>query len=201
MTTQTKWQLDLAHSEISFKVKHLMISNVKGSFKVFDANIYTTDKDFTTAQIDVWIDVGSITTGDIQRDDHLKGPDFFNAANHKQIAFTSSTIGKANEAGIHELWGELTIKGITKNVDLQVEFGGIAIDPWGKEKAGFTVSGKIYRKDWELTWNKTTEIGGLLVGEEISILCEIELVNAGQKTQIMELKPAAGSVEINGSKK
>lgn len=190
MTNQTKWSLDQSHSEIDFKLRHLMISNVKGSFKTFDANIYTTDKDFTTAEIDLWIDVASITTGDEKRDEHLKQADFFDVEHHKQITFTSSTIEKAGPDGNHELWGELTIRGITKNVKLQVEFGGIINDPWGNEKAGFTVSGKINRKDWELTWNAALETGGLMVGEEITISCDIQLTNAGKKDLIMELEAA-----------
>ena len=120
LTTQTKWSLDQAHSEIAFKIRHLMITNIRGSFKTFDANIYTTDKDFTTAEIDLWIDASSINTGDAKRDEHLKGVDFFDTQNHKQITFTSSTIGKEDKDGNHELWGELTIKGITKNVKLIV---------------------------------------------------------------------------------
>lgn len=190
MTNQTKWSLDQSHSEIDFKVRHLMISNVKGSFKIFDANIYTTDKDFTTAEIDLWIDVASITTGDEKRDEHLKNIDFFDVEHHKQITFTSSTIEKADLGGNHELWGELTIRGITKNVKLNVEFGGIINDPWGNEKAGFTVTGKINRKDWELTWNAALETGGIMVGEEITISCEIQLTNTGKKDLIMELEAA-----------
>ncbi len=190
MTNQTKWSVDQAHSEIAFKVRHLMISHTKGTFKTFDASIYTTGKDFTTAQIDLWIDAASITTGDAKRDEHLIGTDFFDVKHHKQITFTSSTIGKADADGNHELWGELTMVGITKNVKLNVEFGGILKDPWGNEKAGFTVSGKINRTDWGLTWNSLMETGGFLVSEEVIISCEIELINVGEKDLIMELEPA-----------
>ena len=116
ITAETKWTIDHAHSEIAFKIKHLMIAHVKGTFKTFDASIYTMGKDFTTAEIDLWIDVDSIHTGDHKRDEHIKGQDFFDVQNHKQITFTSRTIGKADEAGNHELWGELTMKGITKNI-------------------------------------------------------------------------------------
>ncbi|MHB8259614.1 MAG: YceI family protein [Bacteroidia bacterium] len=188
---QTKWSMDLAHSEISFKVRHLMISNVKGTFKIFDASIYTNAKDFTTAEIDLWIDASSISTGDAKRDEHLKGADFFDVQNHKQITFTSSTIGKADAEGNHELWGELTMKGITKNVKLNAQFGGIMHDPWKNEKAGFTVSGKIKRSEWGLSWNTAVEAGGIMVGDEISILCEVELTNAGKKDLTMELASTA----------
>ncbi len=186
--TQTKWTIDLAHSEIAFKVRHLMIAHVKGAFKIFDANIYTTDKDFTTAEIDLWIDAASINTGDEKRDEHLKSADFFDVEHHKQITFTSSTMQQPGITGTQELWGELTIKGITKNVKLNVEFGGIIKDPWGNEKAGFAVTGKIKRSDWELTWNSTIEAGGLMVGDEITISCEVELVNAGKKDLAMVLE-------------
>lgn len=191
MSNEIKWSIDQSHSEITFKVRHLMIAHVKGAFKIFDASIYTTGKDFTTAQIDLFIDAASINTGDEKRDEHLKAVDFFDVQKHKEITFTSSTIQKADDSGNHELWGELTMVGITKNVKLNVEFGGIVTDPWGNEKAGFTVTGKIKRSDWELTWNTAIETGGLMVGDEITISCEVELVNAGQKDAVMEIEPVA----------
>jgi polyisoprenoid-binding protein YceI len=169
-----------------------MISYVKGSFKAFDASIYTDGKDFTTAEIDLWIDTASITTGDEKRDVHLKSVDFFDAEEHKQITFTSSTIGKANKDGVHELWGELTMLGITKNIKLEVEFGGVVKDPWGNEKAGFTVTGKINRSAWGLVWNAPIETGGLLVSDEVSISCEVELTNVSPTTLIMDLEPVPG---------
>jgi polyisoprenoid-binding protein YceI len=184
---QTKWTVDPAHSEISFKVKHLMISHVKGSFKTFDASIYTVGQDFSTVEVDLWIDASSITTGESKRDEHLIGPDFLDVANHKQITFTSSTMGKPDAKGVTELWGELTMVGITNNVKLDVAFGGLVKDPWGNEKAGFSVTGKINRKDWELAWNTLLETGGVMVGDEISISCELELVNSGQRDLTMEL--------------
>ena len=190
-TNQTKWSIDNAHSEIAFKVRHLMISHVKGTFKTFDASIYTNGKDFTTADIDLWIDVSSVTTGDEKRDGHLKGADFFDATNHKQITFVSSSIGKAGAKGNHELWGELTMMGITKNIQLNVEFGGIVKDPWGNERAGFTVAGKFNRSDWGLSWNSTMEMGGLMVSDEVVISCEIQVINAGQKDLTMQLDVAA----------
>ena len=189
VATKTKWTIDQAHSEIDFKVRHLMISNVKGSFKTFDASVYTNGKDFTTAEIDLWIDTTSINTGDAKRDEHLKSLDFFDAQNHKQIAFTYSTIGNPDQDGNHELWGELTMIGVTKNVKLNVQFGGIIKDPWGNEKAGFTVTGKINRSDWGLVWNATLENGGLMVSDEVTISCEIELINIGQNDLKMELEP------------
>jgi polyisoprenoid-binding protein YceI len=194
MTNQTKWSIDPVHSEISFKVKHLMITNVKGSFKKFDASIYTTEKDFTTTGIDLWIDAASITTGDTKRDDHLKGADFFDVQNHKQITFTSKTIGKRDLKGDQELWGELTMKGVTKNIKLRVRFGGIINDPWGNERAGFTVTGKINRNVWGLTWNAALEAGGLMVSEEVIISCEVELTNINQSAFTMELDPTTAKI-------
>jgi polyisoprenoid-binding protein YceI len=188
MTKETKWSIDQAHSTIEFKVRHLMISHVKGSFKVFDASIYTSDKDFTTAEIDLWIDAASITTGDAKRDEHLKSADFFDVENYKQITFTASTIAPSDDE-THDLWGELTIKGIKQNLKVTIEFGGIVTDPWGNEKAGFTITGKINRSDFGLTWNATLETGGFMISDEIYISCEIELLNIGKTNLTLELEP------------
>ena len=186
---RTKWSLDRAHSEIAFKVRHLMIAHVKGTFKTFDASIYTNDKNFTAVEIDLWIDAASITTGDAKRDEHLKSADFFDVQNYKRITFNSSAIEKADANGNHELWGELTMKGITRNIKLMVQFGGTVNDPWGNERAGFTVSGKINRNDWGLKWNKIIEAGGLMVSEDVIISCEVELTNANQKKLTPEAEP------------
>ncbi len=189
MADETKWSVDPAHSEIAFKIRHLMIANVKGKFKIFDASIYTSSNDFKTAVIDLWIDASSITTGDEGRDQHLRGSEFFDTENHKQITFTSNTIGVPDSTGNHELWGELTIKGITKNLKLNVQFGGIVIDPWGNQKAGFTINGKIKRSDWGLVWNTILETGGVMLGDEVIISCELELIDAGKRDLTIRLKP------------
>ena len=188
VTTQTRWSIDQAHCEIAFKVRHLMIAHVKGTFKIFDASIYTNSTDFLTTEVDLWIDPASISTGDSKRDEHLKSPEFFDVDKHKQITFTSSTIGKPGPDGTQELWGELTIIGITKNVKLNVLFGGMVKDPWGNEKAGFTISGKINRSDWGLVWNANIETGGVMVADEVMISCEIELINKGQEDMTMRLE-------------
>ena len=190
MTNRTKWSIDKTHSEIAFKVRHLMIANVKGVFKTFDASIYTSAKNFSAVEIDLWIDASSITTGDAKRDEHLKSADFFDVQNHKRIAFTSTAMEKADANGNHDLWGELTMKGITRNVKLTVQFGGIVNDPWGNERAGFTVTGKINRGDWRLKWNKVIEAGGLMISEEVTISCEVELTGANQKEFIQEPESA-----------
>lgn len=164
-----------------------MVAHVKGSFKTFEGSIYTTGKNFETAVVDLWIDVSSITTGDEKRDAHLIGSDFFDVQKHAQISFTSSMIGAANAAGKRELWGALTMKGITKNIQLEVVFGGIQQDPWGNEKAGFEVSGKINRSEWGLVWNTILETGGVMLSEEVTISADIELLNLGAKEMTMEL--------------
>lgn len=194
MKTKTNWSIDNIHSEIGFSVKHLMISNVKGAFKIFNATIVTESKDFTTAEIDLWIDTSSITTGDIKRDDHLRSADFFDVVNYKKITFNSSKIGKSESLGNFEMSGELTIKGITNHVTLNVQFGGIIIDPWGNEKAGLTITGKIIRSEWGLVWNTTMETGGILVGEEVNIFCEVELTNIGE---IEVVEESEASTEAN----
>jgi polyisoprenoid-binding protein YceI len=174
--TKIKWGIDPVHSEIGFKVKHLMITNVKGEFKEFDASIYTTGKDFMTSEIDFWLNPASVNTGDTKRDEHLRSADFFDVENHKQISFIGNTYEQVDGDGSYTLYGELTIKGIKKQVKLDVEFGGVMKDPWGNEKAGFTINGKINRKDWGLNWNATLEAGGVLVSDDIRISCEVQLI-------------------------
>lgn len=181
MTYKTKWSIDHAHSEIAFKVRHLMIAHVKGIFSTYNAHIYTSNNDFTTAKIDLWIDVDSINTGDKKRDVHLKSDEFFDIKNHKQIQFVSSSIKKTDVKDNYELRGMLSIKGFPQEVVLNVEFGGIAIDPWGNEKAGFLVTGTINKIAWGLGWNKPLTSGGFMLSEDVIISCEMELTNAGIK--------------------
>ncbi|MBO9703385.1 MAG: YceI family protein [Sporocytophaga sp.] len=163
-----KWILDPVHSEIGFKVKHLMINNVKGHFKSFASEVETSSDDFKGAKINFSADLSSIDTGNEQRDGHLKSADFFNAEKHPQLIFT----GKKFDGSTLE--GDLSIAGITKPVKLNVEFGGVAKDPWGNTKAGFTVTGKINRKDWGINWNATLETGGFLVSDEVAITAEVQ---------------------------
>jgi len=175
-SNKTKWGLDPAHSEIAFKVKHLMITNVKGVFKDFDASIFISGNDFVTSDINLKLNPASIDTGVPDRDVHLKSADFFDLDNHKQILFAGKSFDKTDDDGNYILHGDLTIKGITKPVKLDVEFGGVMKDPWGNEKAGYVLNGKINRKDWGLTWNAALEAGGLLVSDEVKINCEVQLV-------------------------
>jgi polyisoprenoid-binding protein YceI len=174
--TKTKWSIDPAHSEIAFKVKHLMITNVKGEFKEFYASVYTSGEDFMTSEIDFQIDPSSIDTGDTKRDEHLKSSDFFDVENFKQISFKGNKYEKADNERNYVLYGDLVIKGIKKQIKLDVEFGGVMKDPWGTEKAGFTVDGKISRKDWGLNWNAALEAGGVLVSDDVRISGEVQLV-------------------------
>jgi polyisoprenoid-binding protein YceI len=175
-TPKIKWAVDPSHSEIAFKVKHLMITNVKGSFKEFDASIYTSGEDFMTSEIDFNINPASIDTGDVKRDEHLKSSDFFDVENFKQISFKGNKYEKAGNSANYVLYGDLVIRGIKKPVKLDVEFSGVMKDPWGNEKAGFTVDGKINRKDWGLNWNAALEAGGVLVSDDVKISGEIQLV-------------------------
>jgi polyisoprenoid-binding protein YceI len=173
---KTKWGIDPSHSEVSFKVKHLMITNVKGVFKEFEATVFTQGDDFITSDISFHLNTSSIDTGVADRDAHLKSADFFDVENQKQISFSGKSLEKSGSHDNYKLAGDLTIKGVTNPVKLDVEFAGLMKDPWGNEKAGYTIEGKINRKDWGLNWNATLETGGLLVSDEVKISCEIQLV-------------------------
>lgn len=168
-----KWVADLTHSELFFKVKHLMISNVRGEFKNFRAEI--DGEDFRTASITAHIDSSSVFTNNDDRDKHLKSADFFDVENHQEITFVSKTL-KAVDDENYKLTGVLTIKGVSKEITLDVEFGGVNKDPWGNDKSGFSISGKINRKDWGLNWNSTLETGGVLVSDEVRINAEIQFL-------------------------
>ncbi|MFT3912408.1 MAG: YceI family protein [Ferruginibacter sp.] len=170
-----KWVIDPSHTEIGFKIKHLMISNIKGTFNEFEASIYTTGDNFMTAEVDCVINVASVDTNDAERDKHLRSADFFDAERFPQISFVNNTVENVDKDGSYELWGDLTIKGIAKRIKLDVEFGGVVKDPWGNEKAIFTINGKVNRKDWGLNWNAVLETGGILVGEDVRISCEVQL--------------------------
>ena len=175
MATRT-WAIDPTHSEVHFKIKHLMITNVTGSFDIFQASVATEDEDFSTAKVNFTADVNSISTGNEQRDEHLKSADFFDAAAYPQIKFTAIKAENVDNDGSYELHGDLTIRDITKNVKLSVEFGGVVKDPYGNTKAGFTINGKINRKDFGLTWSAVTEAGGVVVSDEVRIISEIQLI-------------------------
>ena len=171
-----KWVVDPTHSEVQFKVKHLMITNVTGSFEIFQVDATTEEEDFMKAKINFTADVNSISTGNEQRDAHLKSADFFDAANFPQLTFTATKYESVDNDGSYELYGDLTIRGTTKNIKLDVEFGGVVKDPYGNTKAGFTINGKIKRKEFGLHWDSVTEAGGVVVSDEVRIMCEIQLI-------------------------
>lgn len=173
METKAKWISDPAHSELMFRVKHMMITNVKGEFRKFNAEI--DGDDFTKSSVRVTIDASSIFTNDENRDAHLKSADFFDVENNKELVFEGNSFTKIDEE-TYKLKGLLTIKGVAKEVTLDVEYGGTNTDPWGNQKAGFSISGKINRKDWGLNWNAALETGGVLVSDEVRISAEVQFV-------------------------
>jgi len=169
------WKIDPMHSEVLFKVKHLMITTVTGYFRTINLDVETETEDFHTAKkIEFTADIDSIDTNNQQRDTHLKSTDFFNADEHAQLRFVGNKYeAKGDDAKLH---GDLTIRGVTKPITLNVEFGGIVVDPYGQTKAGFTVTGKVSRKEFGLTWSAVTEAGSVVVGDEIKIQAEIQLI-------------------------
>lgn len=171
----TKWTVDPTHSEIGFKVKHMMFTNVSGKFTKFDASATTQGDHFENASFDFSGEIDSVSTGNADRDGHLLSADFFDAAQFPKITFASTSFDKKNE-GEYTLNGNLSLHGVTKPVSLDVEFGGIAKDPWGNTKAGFTITGKINRKDFGLNWNSALETGGVLVGEEVKLAIELQFI-------------------------
>jgi polyisoprenoid-binding protein YceI len=188
-----KWKIDPAHSEIQFKVKHLMITTVTGYFKSFDLEVETETDDFNTAKrIEFTADIDSIDTNNAQRDTHLKSNDFFNGEQYPLLKF----VGNKYESNGDEatLYGNLTIREVTKPITLKVEFGGTVVDPWGQQKAGFTIDGKINRKEFNLMWDSVTEAGQVVVSNEIKIHAEVQLVKQAASVNTDEKTTAvAGS--------
>lgn len=172
----TKWTVDPAHSEIQFKVKHLMITTVTGYFQKFNLEVETEEEDFGNfSKLTFTADINSINTNNEQRDTHLRSADFFDAENHAELRFEGKSYEKVSDDEA-KVQGDLTIRGITKPVTVKVEFGGMVVDPYGQTKAGFTVDGKISRKEFGLTWSAVTEAGSVVVSDEIKLHCEIQLI-------------------------
>jgi polyisoprenoid-binding protein YceI len=171
----TKWVIDPTHSEIGFKVKHMMFTNVSGKFEKFDATATTEKDDFEGAIIEFSAEVASIFTGNTDRDNHLRSADFFDSEQHPKLSFQSSSMKKITDEA-YEIKGILSIRGNEKEVTLNAVYGGIMKDPWGNIKAGFEISGKINRKDWGLNWNAALEAGGVLVSEEVRLSIDVQLV-------------------------
>ncbi|MFL9830471.1 YceI family protein [Flavobacterium sp. ST-87] len=169
-----KWTIDPTHSEVGFKVKHMMFTNVSGKFDSYEASVTTEDDNLESAAIEFSADINSINTNNADRDNHLKSGDFFDAENHPKLTFKSTSVTKDGKD--YKLTGDLSIRGVSKPVTLATEFSGFMKDPWGNTKAGLNISGKINRKDWGLNWNSALETGGVLVGEEVRLNIEVQLI-------------------------
>jgi polyisoprenoid-binding protein YceI len=179
----SKWTFDPAHTVVSFSARHMMVMNVRGFFKQVTGTIWFDPSQPLAGKVEVEIDAASIDTNMADRDNHLKSPDFLDAANFPTLTFVSKHVEQTSDTeGV--ITGELTIRGVTHEVKLKTEFNGTATDPWGNEKAGFTATTKINREDWGLNWNVALETGGWLVGKEIRIDLEIEAAKV--KEQVAE---------------
>jgi polyisoprenoid-binding protein YceI len=169
----TKWIIDPTHSEVAFKVKHLVISTVTGYFRKFEGAAESTSEDFNGASVTFSLDVNSIDTNQSDRDQHLKSADFFDTASFPSIAFAGKLV---NQGGEYQLQGDLTLKGITQQVTLDVTYGGTVADPYGQTKAGFEIEGKLNRKDFGLTWSAITEAGSVVVSDQVRLQLSVQLV-------------------------
>ena len=163
-----KWNLDKTHSEVQFKVKHMVISTVTGDFSSFDAHAESEDENFKNAKFEFNADVDSISTKNPQRDEHLKSDDFFNSTEFPKLTF------KGNDFDGEKLNGEITLKGVTKPITLNADFGGVITDPYGNQRAGFEFTGQLNRKDFGLNWNGTLESGGLVVSDNVKLFVNLE---------------------------
>ncbi|SES83283.1 YceI family protein [Hymenobacter actinosclerus] len=171
----TKWALDPTHSEVQFKVKHLVISTVTGSFKQFEGEAETEGDSFEGAQVRFSAKIDSIDTNQEQRDEHLKSADFFDAATYPELTFVSTSFTKVG-GDDYKLTGDMTVHGVTQSVTLDVEYGGQAGDFYGNQKAGFDVTGKISRKDFGLVWSGITEAGSIVVGDEVKLVASLQFI-------------------------
>lgn len=177
LNAQSKWSVDKAHSKVQFSVTHLIISEVTGQFKSFDANVESSKDDFTNAKIEFSADVNSITTDNEGRDKHLKSDDFFNAEKFPKITFVGKSLKKVSGKK-YKLVGDFTIRDVTKQITLDVVYNGSVKDPWGNTKAGFKIKGEVNRFDYNLKWNTLMEAGGAVVGKTVSIVVDLELQKA-----------------------
>jgi polyisoprenoid-binding protein YceI len=173
MANTETWVIDPMHSEIQFKVKHLVISTVTGSFQKFDGKVETNGEGFDGGKVSFSADIDSISTNNTQRDEHLKSDDFFNAAQFPKLTFESTAFTKIDDEN-YRLVGNLTVRDVTKEVSLDVEFGGVADDFYGNTKSGFTLEGKLSRKEFGLQWNGVTEAGSVVVGDTIKLIASVQ---------------------------
>jgi len=171
------WTIDTAHSEIGFKVKHLVVSTASGKFTNFEGTVESTSDDFSDAKVSFSADIDSIHTGNEQRDGHLKSADFFDAEKYPKFTFVSKSIEKSGD-GEFKITGDLTMKGVTKSVTINAEFGGIEKSLYGQTVAGFEITAKINRQDFGLTWSAVTEAGGLVVANDVKLHANVELIKA-----------------------
>lgn len=172
-TTKTSWSVDLAHSEVLFKVRHMVISTVTGKFDKFSATVNSDQEDFDGAEVEMEAEIASISTNNTDRDNHLKSDDFFNVEKYPTMKLNNGKLSKFG--GDYKLTGMLTIRDITREITFDVDFNGVGKDPWGNKKAGFEISGKINRTDFGLNWNAALETGGVLVSEEVRLTAHIQL--------------------------
>lgn len=168
-----KWNLDPTHAEVQFKVRHMMVSTVTGHFKQFNATVETQGDDISTAKVHFTAEMASITTNNEQRDGHLLSGDFFDVVNHPQLTFEGEKLVKVDDEN-YKLTGTLTMRGVSKPITLDVEYGGMVQDPWGFTRTGFSLSGKLNRKDYGVSWSAVTEAGGLVVSDEVKIHANVE---------------------------
>lgn len=180
MTNSTTWVIDPMHSDVQFKIKHLVISTVTGSFRKFEGSAVTEGDDFTNAKVHFTLDVKSIDTNQTQRDEHLQNGDFFAADQYPKITFESTSFVKISSS-VYKMVGDLTLKGATKPVELTVEYGGSENNGHGVIKHGFEVTGIINRAEFGMTWNKLTDTGGLGLGEDIKLIANIQVAKLEQK--------------------
>ncbi|HZW77927.1 MAG TPA: YceI family protein [Flavobacteriaceae bacterium] len=170
MATMQHWKVDKSHSEIAFKVRHMMISTVSGNFTDFDASVQTDNDKFINADFQFSAKIESINTNNTDRDNHLRSGDFFDAENHPEMTFRSK------EYDGEKMVGDLTIRGITKEVTLNVDLNGVAQDPYGQTKAGFEITGEVNRKDFNLSWNAVTEAGSIVVSDKVRLLVDLQFI-------------------------
>ena len=174
MATPTSWVIDPTHSEIQFKVKHLVISTVTGSFKSFEGTVESETEDFEGAKVSFSADTASIDTNQAQRDEHLKSADFFDSEKHPKLSFSGILTSTGDES--YTLKGDLTVQDVTKPFEFAVEYGGNMTDFYGQNKAGFEITGKINRKEFGLEWSAVTEAGGVVVGDEVKLIANVQVV-------------------------
>jgi len=173
-TVKTKWVIDPYHTEILFKAKHLVISTVTGKFEKFDGVVLTNGEQWDNVEVEFSAEIGSISTGVSDRDNHLKSADFFDAANYPTLTYKSTSFKKTSD-DTFVMTGDMSIRGTTRPLEMKVEFGGVTKDPYGNIKAGFELNGKLNRKEFGLHWNAVTEAGGMVVADEVKLALNVEL--------------------------